>query len=118
MVDEFLRHYVGEFDRSTLHPRFLKVAKVIKYRDNYNTDAELREKVAVDDEDLYVLEREGEWKVQPWALYFAVALNSIAAVIQGWDQESVYTIMEINGKASNLRRFLHHSFITTFGPGT
>lgn len=30
------------------------------------------------------------WR-QPWALYYTVILNSIAAAIQGWDQTGEYT---------------------------
>jgi hypothetical protein len=35
------------------------------------------------------------WK-HPWALYFTIILNSIAAAIQGWDQEGAYTVMSRN----------------------
>lgn len=30
------------------------------------------------------------WR-QPWALYYTIVLNSIAAAIQGWDQTGQYT---------------------------
>lgn len=39
------------------------------------------------EEDRVVLREEvtHRWK-QPWALYYTIVLNSIAAAIQGWDQ--------------------------------
>lgn len=43
------------------------------------------------EEDREVLREEvtRRWK-QPWALYYTIVLNSIAAAIQGWDQTGIY----------------------------
>lgn len=47
--------------------------------------------VELDDADREALRNEvaHRWR-HPWALYYTIILNSIAAAIQGWDQTGIY----------------------------
>lgn len=65
----------------------LKAAKVLKWQDATGDDEALRERVPeLSDADIAALRREGKWRDQPWGLLLAVLINSIAAIVQGWDQ--------------------------------
>ncbi|QIX01306.1 hypothetical protein AMS68_006823 [Peltaster fructicola] len=77
-VDSFARKYGMENEV----PLLRKGALVAQSPGDFENISEL------DDADRQILREEitHRWK-HPWALYFTITLNSIAAAIQGWDQE-------------------------------
>lgn len=66
--------------------RIIKHEKLIAGVQDVTTDEIQRLGPGLNADDLFVLENEGKWRQQPSMLYITVVLNSIAAVIQGWDQ--------------------------------
>jgi hypothetical protein len=65
----------------------LKAARVLRWENATNSDEALQQQVpGLTDSDLETLKREGRWKDQPWGLFLAILINSVAAVVQGWDQ--------------------------------
>ncbi|GAM36002.1 hexose transport-related protein [Talaromyces pinophilus] len=74
--------YANKFDLNHILPLLKKGALVAQNPKNFENIEEL------DEDDRQALRNEitHRWK-HPWALYFTIILNSIAAAIQGWDQE-------------------------------
>jgi hypothetical protein len=80
--------YANKFDLTNILPLLKKGALVAQNPRNFENIEEL------DENDRQALREEvtHRWK-HPWALYFTIILNSIAAAVQGWDQEGAYTVM-------------------------
>ena len=78
--------YANKFDLNHILPLLKKGALVAQNPRNFENIEEL------DEAERQALREEltHRWK-HPWALYFTIILNSIAAAIQGWDQEGAYT---------------------------
>lgn len=83
--------YANKFDLMHILPLLKKGALVAQNPRNFENIEEL------DEGDRQALREEvtHRWK-HPWALYFTIILNSIAAAIQGWDQEGAYAVMSRN----------------------
>lgn len=78
--------YSVEYDLGEILPLLKKGALVAQSPSGIERITEL------DDNDRRVLDEEHKrrWK-HPFALYYTIILNSIAAAIQGWDQTGQYT---------------------------
>lgn len=78
--------YANQFGLNDILPLLKKGALVAQNPRNFENIEEL------DEDERQALREEvtHRWK-HPWALYFTIILNSIAASIQGWDQEGAYT---------------------------
>ena len=76
-----VEQYAQEHDLNDILPLLKKGALVAQSPGDMETIPEL------DEEDRRVLRAEvtHRWR-HPWALYYTIILNSIAAAIQGWDQ--------------------------------
>lgn len=74
--------YANKFDLNDILPLLKKGALVAQNPRSFESIEELNEgeRQALREEVTH------RWK-HPWALYFTIILNSIAAAIQGWDQE-------------------------------
>ena len=80
-----VEQYAQEHNLNDILPLLKKGALVAQSPGDIETIPEL------DEEDRRVLREEvtHRWK-HPWALYYTIILNSIAAAIQGWDQTGIY----------------------------
>lgn len=80
--------YAATYGLSEIVPLLRKGALVAQ---SPNSIEEIEE---LDENDRQALREEvtHRWK-HPKTLYFSIALNSIAAAIQGWDQEGVYLLL-------------------------
>lgn len=78
---EDVEHFATENDLMDILPHLKKGALVAKSPRDFESLEEL------DEEDKEPLRNEvlHRWRL-PWALYYTIILNSIAAAIQGWDQ--------------------------------
>jgi hypothetical protein len=90
-LETAVTEFIQEGNLGHLGPTFRaelsKAARVLKWQDATDSDEALRARVPeLTDADLQTLKREGRWKDQPWGLFLAVLINSIAAIVQGWDQ--------------------------------
>lgn len=76
-----VEHFARENDLMDILPHMNKGALVAKSPRDFESLEEL------DEADKEVLRNEvlHRWRL-PWALYYTIILNSIAAAIQGWDQ--------------------------------
>lgn len=95
--DQLLRdveQYAQEHDLNDIIPLLRKGALVAQSPGDIESISEL------DEEDRRVLREEvtHRWK-HPWALYYTIILNSIAAAIQGWDQ---------TGRGGVIHGYQHH----------
>lgn len=83
--------YSVEYDLGEILPFLKKGALVAQSPSGIDRIAEL------DDNDRRTLHEEDNrrWK-HPFALYYTIILNSIAAAIQGWDQTGQYTLLELS----------------------
>lgn len=83
--------YANKFDLNHILPLLKKGALAAQNPKNFENIEEL------DEDDRQALRNEitHRWK-HPWALYFTIILNSIAAAIQGWDQEGAYIVVSTN----------------------
>lgn len=90
-----VENYAQEYNLTDILPLLKKGALVAQSPRDFENIPELDEndKQALRDEITY------RWR-HPWALYYTIILNSIAAAIQGWDQ---------TGKIQSLRTFCLHS---------
>jgi hypothetical protein len=86
-VDRLIAQDNGiEFD-ADFRLLILKAAVYLHWADRTANDATLKERVpGLTDADLKCFRTEGRWRDQPKGLLVAVALNCVAAIIQGWDQ--------------------------------
>lgn len=86
-----VENYAREYNLTDILPLLKKGALVAQSPRDFENIPELDEndKQALRDEITY------RWR-HPWALYYTIILNSIAAAIQGWDQ---------TGKIQSLRTF-------------
>jgi hypothetical protein len=73
--------YAREHDLNDILPLLKKGALAAQRPDEYDDIPELsaEERQAIREETT------NRWK-HPWALYYTIILNSVAAAIQGWDQ--------------------------------
>lgn len=87
-----VENYAQEYNLTDILPLLKKGALVAQSPRDFENIPELDEndKQALRDEITY------RWR-HPWALYYTIILNSIAAAIQGWDQ---------TGKIQSLGTFL------------
>ncbi|GMG10663.1 unnamed protein product [Aspergillus oryzae] len=82
--DQLLRDvedYAQEYDLHDILPLLKKGALVAQRPNQYDDIPEL----SPEDRQYLRQETTNRWK-HPWALYYTIILNSIAAAIQGWDQ--------------------------------
>lgn len=82
--DDLLRHvdqYAQEYNFTDILPLLRKGALVAQKPNDFESMSELDET----DRQFLRAEKVHRWR-QPWALYYTIILNSIAAAIQGWDQ--------------------------------
>lgn len=79
--------YANEYDLNDILPLLKKGALVGQKPNEAGSIPEL------DEDDRHVLRAEvtRRWH-HPWALYYTIVLNSIAAAIQGWDQTGNFNI--------------------------
>ncbi|EKG12025.1 Sugar/inositol transporter, partial [Macrophomina phaseolina MS6] len=73
--------FAAKNDLNDILPLLRKGALIARDPNDFENIAELDEQ----DKEAIRIERTHRWK-HPWALYFTIILNSIAAAIQGWDQ--------------------------------
>ncbi|KEQ79356.1 hypothetical protein M438DRAFT_151375 [Aureobasidium pullulans EXF-150] len=82
--------FIGENRIPVTYEVLLKGARMIKHEDLARSGRSLSEKQrsipGLTQADLDLLKTEGHWRHQPLTLYMTVALASVAAIVQGWDQ--------------------------------
>lgn len=79
--------YATEYNLMNILPLLKKGALVAQSPNNFENieELDLSERQALREEVTH------RWK-HPKALYFTIVLNSIAAAVQGWDQEGMYIL--------------------------
>lgn len=85
-----VKSFIGENRIPVTYEVLLKGARMIKHEDLARSGRSLSEKQrsipGLTQADLDLLKTEGHWRHQPLTLYMTVALASVAAIVQGWDQ--------------------------------